>query len=258
MSCDLYITTSTENICYDATGVFYVSLHKTRECFQFSTSDISNGRLDSSVLDDTQADITYFLDISNAPYVNPAHSMMNTPFSQNAIIQTPNTFLKQDMLRYIGKSIFNTVHLTGLLSNKLDILYDIEEKGWTQRNVIYGLFNQNQELTNQDISNNLCRSIMKQMYENNPERFDVSSNGILDTTEKQSIPLFEGDTINFFFTLIPPIHQKQIVKQMNEPIKERKYRILLYLTNDTNKVNNVPNYSLADIPNSGVSDRGLP
>jgi hypothetical protein len=259
MSCDLYITSDQNNICYDATSVFYVSLHKMRECFQFSTSDISNGSLNSSVLDNIHADIKYLLDISYAPYVNPAHSTMNTPFSQTAIIDISNTFLKQDMLRYIGKSIFNTVHLTGLLSNKLEILNDIERKGWNHRNVIYQLFNQNDVLTNHDISNNLCRTIMKQIFDNTPERFlDPCMNAIIDTDEKQSVPLFEGDTINFFFTLVPPLYQTYIVKQYNRTIKERKYRILLYLTDDTTKINDIPNYSLADIPNSGISDRGLP
>ena len=52
---------------------------------------------------------------------------------------------------------------------------------------------------------------------------DISS-GIIDTDGFQSVPLIEGDTISIFFTL-------------NSSVEPRKYRLILYLTNDTTKLN---------------------
>ena len=61
---------------------------------------------------------------------------------------------------------------------------------------------------------------------------DVSRNdiysGIRNVATFQSVPLIEGDTISIFFTLKGP---------ENSQVEDRKYRFILYLTNDTTKLN---------------------
>ena len=62
---------------YDATAVSYVSLTDFRNIFKFKTTEISNNQLSDSALTDINSDITYYLNSSIFPDINPAHSMMD-------------------------------------------------------------------------------------------------------------------------------------------------------------------------------------
>ena len=270
MSCDFYMVIEDVSHCYDACGVFHVSLDLMRSIFLFSSSDVSANGLDISVLDSSAADITYYVDSLFAPELNPSHSMLNDLLSEGRIIDISGAYglLKHDMGRYLAYKLFGTHKALGILSNKYQLIENIEGLGWNSMLQAKTLFenadNNGNGLTNLNTTNtNVCRNIMKQMAYHLPERFDVSSNGfgIEDTIEPQSLPFMEGDTINNIFTIHPATNQHTLT-HLENPISARKYRIKWHLTNNESETYNniIPLDSVADIAENiyGITHYGLP
>ena len=80
----------------------------------------------------------------------------------------------------------------------------------------------------------------------NNTNIDANSR-IQNTTSIQSVPLIEGDSINYFWTL------------KNNNIPDRKYRIKLHLTDNTSNTNTIPSDSIAntsEYPN--ITSHGVP
>lgn len=251
---------------YDATSVLYVSLTMFRNIFKFETTDISNNELPSSTLETSQ-NITYYVNSSNFPTINPAHSMMDASGSEGTIYtfnSSTSNLLKHDFIYHMGKSIIGDARFIGVFNNLGSIKNNIEELGWGQKtntetiftnadnsgnglqNTIYSSNNSNQNNTN------LTKRMLQQIKDGDPNRLTVisesnSNDRIQNTTGVQSVPLIEGDSINYFWTL----------KQTTIP--DRKYRIKLHLTEDTNNTNTIPIDSIAntsDYPN--ITSNGVP
>lgn len=262
MSCDFYMTVEDVSYCYDACGVFHVSLDLMRDVFMFSSSDVSGNGLDISILDSSGADITYYIDTMFVPELNPSHSMLNDSLSEGEILDVSGAYglLKHDMARYLAFKLFGSHKGLGLFSNKFQLIENIEGLGWNCMLQNNSIFSNGDGMTNATIdSTNICRSILKQMAYSVPERFDISENGIQNTTDPQSVPFLEGDTISHMFTIHPATNQHTLTGQSN-PIPERKYRIKWHLTNDESYNNVIPLDSLADVAGNAynVTHYGIP
>jgi hypothetical protein len=262
MSCDFYMTVEDISYCYDACGVFHVSLDLMRNIFQFSSGDVSSNGLNVSILDNPGSDITYYIDTGFNPEINPSHSMLNDALSEGGILDVSGAgcLLKHDMARYLAKQLFGSHKGLGLFSNKFQLIENIEGLGWNCMLQIQSNLETASVTTNATMdSTNICRSILKQMSYSFPERFDISENGIENTTSAQSVPFLEGDTINYMFTIHPATNQHTLTGKTN-PIAERKYRIKWHLTNDDNYNNIIPLDSLADVSGNiyGITHYGLP
>jgi hypothetical protein len=253
------MTVEDVSYCYDACGVFHVSLDLMRDVFKFSSSDVSISGLNISVLDSSSADITYYIDSVFVPDLNPSHSMLNDGLSEGEILDISGAYglLKHDMGRYLAWKLFGSHRGLGLFSNKFQLIENIEGLGWNcmlQNNAIFSNAN---GMTNSNMdNNNICRNILKQMPE---ERFAISENGIENTTEPQSVPFLEGDTISHMFTIHPATNQHALTGKSN-PIPPRKYRIKWHLTNDDSYNNVIPLDSLADVSGNvyNVTHYGIP
>jgi hypothetical protein len=228
--CNFILQTDISSINYCAAGVFYVSLDLFRSIFLFATP-IIDCSLNTNVLNDPQADISYNVLANLYPDINPVHAMMGSPLSEG-ITRTDlssNQLIKHDFIFYVVKEIFNSTSVAFLVSNKKDMKAEVEEIGWLYKNDM-------EQILTADGSN-LTRSLLKQIAYFDPDRLVcVPSNisSIIDTDGFQSVPLIEGDTISFFFTL-------------NSSVEPRKYRVILYLTNDATKLNIHP-------PDSVIND----
>lgn len=262
MSCDFYMTIEDVSYCYDACGVFHVSLDLMRDVFMFSSSDVSSNGLNISVLDSPEADITYYIDPVFVPDLNPSHSMLNDALSEGRIAEISGEYglLKHDMGRYLALKLFGTHKGLALFSNKFQLIENIEGLGWNCMLQNNATFSNGNGMTNANITNaNVCRNILKQMANATPERFTISENGIENTTEPQSLPFLEGDTISHMFTIHPATNQETLTGQSN-PIPPRKYRIKWHLTNDDSYINVIPVDSLADVAGNvyNVTHYGIP
>jgi len=248
--------------CYDACGVFHVSLDLMRDIFMFSSSDVSENGLNISVLDSPEADITYYIDSLFIPELNPSHSMLNDALSEGRMAEISGEYglLNHDMGRYLALKLFGTHRGLALFSNKFQLIENIEGLGWNCMLQNNASFSNANGMTNANMTNaNVCRNILKQMANATPERFTISENGIENTSGPQSIPFLEGDTISHMFTIHPATNQETLTGQSN-PIPPRKYRIKWHLTNDDSYTNVIPVDSLADVAGNiyNVTHYGIP
>ena len=233
-TCDFTLQTDLSSVNYCATGVFYVSLDLFRSIFLFATP-ISDCSLNTNVFDDSQADISYCVLSNLYPSINPVHAMMGSSLSEG-IIQydsSSNKLIKHDFIFYLAEETFNSASSAFLFSNLKEMKTELEEIGWTYKTYIEQLlttaYNSGLGMTNTIMNeSNLTRRLLKQIEYFDPDRFicvtNDTSGGIIDTDELQSVPFIEGDSISIFFTL-------------TSSVEPRKYRILLYLTNDSEKLN---------------------
>jgi hypothetical protein len=280
-SCEFYINNynNDSSFNYCASGVFYVSLDMMRNVFQFSSSDVSTNGLDTSIIDNSSADITYYCNSSFYPSINVAHCMMFGPHAINPIIDTSsnNNLLKHDYIRYLSKELFGTYKSAPLIVNRKNIIDNIEVIGWNNMNnnntMMDYNYNNGYGLNNTDNSFNISKMIMKTIATYSPERFDISngtssngtnsngtsSNTIQNTTSSQPIPFIEGDTINYIFNIKSPQGQN-ITSSTDNNVNDRIYRVQLYLTNNTSYNNIQPSYSLSyDTDNSyNITHTGVP
>lgn len=249
-SCDFQLCDDISCNIYCATGVFYVSLDTFRNMLQFETTEISNNVLPSSALTDICANITYHLNSSLLPVMNCAHTMMDSSHSEGIIFNSTireSNLLKHDYIYYKGQKILGNPEIgASIINNKKYFLDTIEYNGWMHKNTIETICinadnNGNGLVNTENIvdSNNITKRILQQIEYYDPSRLYVSdpsqNSHIQNTTEKQSVPLIEGDTINYLF----------ILNNISDN-SQRKYRIKLYLTNNTSYINTIPTYTISN------------
>ena len=244
---------------YDATGVYYVSLTNFRNIFTFQTTEISGNILESTSIYDPSSNINYYINSYLLPQINPAHTMMDISGSEGIIYTSNNPYsnlLKHDYIFYTIQQKYGNTNVTSFVSNTKEIKNNIEELGWSFKINLENIFlyaeNFGNGFTNGDIDdNNIGKRVLEQILYFNPERLttDISGNNrIRNTTNIQSMPFIENDSINFLWTL----------ENSNENINTRIYRIKLILTEDTNLTNRLPTDSLADQLHETIYSYGVP
>ena len=248
---------------YCATAVFYVNLSTFRNIFKFQTTEISNNQLPATALTDANASITYYLNSSSFPIINPAHAMMDASGSEGITFTSPSSqsnLLKHDFIYYIAKKLLGSATNVGIYNNIKEMKDNIESLGWNNKNNIESILSiadnngngmQNTG-TNPDYQN-LTKRILEQIKHHVSDRLQIASpqqnDRIENITTSQSVPLIEGDSINYYWTL----------KHNNINIPDRKYRIKLHLTDNTSNINTIPSDSIAntsEYPN--ITSNGVP
>ena len=260
-SCNFQLCNDISCNNYCATAIFYVSLNTFRNIFQFETTEISNNQLSSTALTDTSANITYYVDSSLLPTINPAHAMMDASGSEGIIYTShsnQSNLLKHDFLYYIANEQIGDPLSVGLYNNIKEMKDNIELLGWNQKTYVETQF-QNADNSGNGLANtttipdysNLTKRILEQIKYHDSNRLQTTSpsqnNRIENITTKQSVPFMEGDSINYYWK----------IKQNNVP--DRTYRIKLHLTGNSSLTNTVPTDSIAnttDYPN--ITSYGVP
>ena len=273
-TCSFTMETGTD-ISYCATGVMYVSLNLISSIFRFQTTEITNNILSPTIFDNSAADITYFVEANLFPSINPMHAAMSNALSEGEMINdTSYNTLKFDKIFYdieqaepgtlwwytnlqyqilpsSGYNILTNTDITGILD-------DIELFGWNQKisteTTLSNANNNGNGLTNSNSTeDNVTRVLLKQLAHFDNDRLNTTNKGgvknsINNTTGIQNFPFIEGDTINYFTTF----------GFTDSDIPDRKYRILLYLTNFSTNINVTPVWSLVDRNDPTVTDKGIP
>ena len=232
-SCNFVLDTNTNDTSYCASGLFYVSLSSFRSIFKFQTTEISNNQLHSYTFDNSNADITYYTYNNLLPSINPVHSQLVQGAIYNHNVNSQ--LIKHDFAYFIFDYL-SSPQCYFLYQNVNAIKINIEEIGWQYKNAIEQMFsianNTNNGFNNQNsTSSNITRSLLIQtLYEDNERLIvDNTTSTIDNTSNEQSIPFIEGDTISIFFIL-------KYIQNI-----ERIYRFVLYLTEDTALLNSHTN-----------------
>ena len=234
-----------------ATAVFYVSQADMQNVFKFQSDSFDINDLSSS-------DIRYFTYMTNWPealVINPVNAMLDKGDSQNAItsVGIPNKMLvKHDFIRYLALKLFNTPSGVDLFNNESELISHLNSMGYASyQNDISGTLwkyatnastavdntnfildaSSNAKCTTDHFTTNenICRELFNQILHSNKQRFsDIS----LNTLGVRSLPILDGDSISYRFTVFPKAGQNTITGV--PAFGGRSYAIkLLVVTNAT-------------------------
>jgi hypothetical protein len=191
---------------YDATGVLYVSLSTFRDIFKFETTEITNNELPSTTLESSQ-NITYYVNSSNFPTINPAHAMMDASGSEGIIYTSPSAtsnLLKHDFIYYLGKSIIGHATSIGLFNNITEMKIELENMGWSHKENTESIFS-NADNSGNGIKNtgttpdyqNLTKRILEQIKYHEATRLDTNKSFLLNKQILENINhITDGSSIN--------------------------------------------------------------
>ena len=211
------------------------------------------------------SDTRYYVFMNQWPTdasLNPSHALMNTTtetgymMPTNAEILANKNLVKHDFVRYLAFKLFNTVYGVDLFSNELDLLNDISSKGRTAKNNILTALNNvstssstgsqisvdhtdasNNRFTLNDASGNtnICRELMRQIAANAPARFNDASFNDASGNPYRTVPIRDGDSLNFKVTISAAANQNALTQRPN-PIEPRTYKIRLIASSSSNPV----------------------
>ena len=236
-----------------ATAVYYVKTSDMRNVFKFQTDSFDVNDLSAS-------DIKYYVfrgvDAWPAALkINPAHAAMSLNAMLPTGVDASKNLVKHDFVRYLAQCLFNTVHGVDLFNNEDALLENIALKGQLARTAIeLALDNVNTtkttagaltgavadasgcRYTTNDLTGNtnICRELMRQVASQAASRFAAAA----DSTLHQSVPLLNGDTLNFKVTVNAATDQHQLTARTNA-IVPRVYKIQLILCADAGISDNV-------------------
>jgi hypothetical protein len=240
----------TDSLTYDATGVFYVNIQDMKNVFGYQTDGIDMNNL-------AEHDIKYYVDMTKWPAnltLNPSHAMMFNAQStggfdiSDVLIPDAKKLVKHDYIRYLANKLFNTTRAVDLMANELELNENLSGNGslftsMNSRNILDILnsisttstdayssdANGKKYLTNATlIPTNIVRSIMEQINNTEPERFNnLSPDEANDLI--RSVPFMVGDRLNFTLKIKAAANQHNLTKV--QPIPDRTYLISLVLAN---------------------------
>jgi hypothetical protein len=192
---------------YDATAVLYVSLSTFRDIFKFETTEITNNALPATTLTQANADITYYVNSSSFPVINPAHAMMDASGSEGITFTSPSSqsnLLKHDFIYYLGKSILGHATSIGLFNNITEMKIELENMGWSIKenteSIFTNAYNSGNGLTNTGTNpdyQNLTKRILEQIKYHEASRLDANKSFLLNKQILENIiHIADGSSIN--------------------------------------------------------------
>jgi hypothetical protein len=245
-----------------AIAVLYVSTAAMQNTFRFTTESTN---FDDVSLNDVKYYVykdnwTNFNDGSLNP-VNAHLSTINqitTTNSAGAILNSNELLVKHDFLRYVATRLFNTPYGVDLFSNEAALISNLNLKGGLESGIlsdisgklfacdisaattpsvaIYGDLGSRYATDEQADATNICRELLRQLYNSAPNRFSALTDGETSTIRK--IPFVDDDIINFKIIVNAATGQETITGVV--PIPARTYTISLVLTSNPANINPVP------------------
>ena len=233
-----------------AAAVFYISEQDIQKVFK--------ARTDSADFSDiSSVDLYYYVDMNEWPsttLLNPVNGKLDQALSWNPIVETgePSKMLvKHDFIRYLALKLFNSVNGVFMFNNVSNLLENLNSLGETmyQQDVSASLWKyattSNTELETgyvidsstglkattkaNDSIENLCYILMNKILDENIDRFD---NVVMDASGVFSLPILEGDTINYIVK-INPSSQQHLATNVS-PFGGRVYQIKIVVDDGSN------------------------
>jgi hypothetical protein len=225
-----------ETLDVSAVAVYNVRTSDMQAVFKFQSDSFDVNDVDAS-------DLKYYVYMNAWPAdgsLNPVHAGMSSGYilaTAGDIVANRN-LVKHDFVRYLAEKLFNTPHGVDLFSNEDALLSDLASKGVIAKAAIDASLNAvshanatgggsaGHKYSTNDLTGpaNFTRELMRQIATQEPSRFA----GITGTTDIQSVPLADNDTISFKVSISPADNQHQLTDRPN-PIETRVYQIKLVL-----------------------------
>jgi hypothetical protein len=225
-----------ETLDVSAVAVYNVRTSDMQAVFKFQSDSFDVNDVDAS-------DLKYYVYMNAWPAdgsLNPVHAGMSSGYilaTAGDIVANRN-LVKHDFVRYLAEKLFNTPHGVDLFSNEDALLSDLASKGAIAKAAIDASLNAvshanatgggsaGHKYSTNALTGpaNFTRELMRQIATQEPARFA----GITGTTDIQSVPLADNDTISFKVSISPADNQNQLTLRPN-PIETRVYQIKLVL-----------------------------
>jgi hypothetical protein len=231
---------SSPSITSDAAAVIEVPLADMKAVFKYQTDSYD-------FTDASSADVKYYVDSASWPSLNAANAMMDHALSTSPIYSSAaanKNLVAHDFVRYLAFKLFGTHLGVDLFNNELALLADLRSicgygadgNTWKEINDAVAKVSKSagdhtgilgsagsKYMTNATTtSDNLCRELLMQIFQNDKARFQ--SINAVDTP--QSLPLEVNDTLNFKLTVHPASGQHNVTG-LASAISERSYKIIL-------------------------------
>lgn len=239
-----------------AIAVYYISQTDINKVFRFESDSWD-------MTDISSADIRYFTYMTQWPTdlkINPANAMLDKNTAQGAMLQVGianKMLVKHDFVRYLSKSLFNTAQGADLFNNEQALIGNLNDVGsqsfsdisatlWTYStgntsiadnvNTVVDLSSNALCTTNNFIGqNNVARELFQQVLGNSPGRFNTV---VQDGNGQAAIPILDGDTISYKFTVSPAPGQNALTGVA--AFGPRVYQIKLLVVADATGLNTLP------------------
>jgi hypothetical protein len=239
-----------------AIAVYYISQTDINKVFRFESDSWD-------MTDISSADIRYFTYMNQWPTslkINPANAMLDKNTAQGAMLQVGianKMLVKHDFVRYLSKSLFNTAQGADLFNNEEALIGNLNDVGaqsfsdisatlWTYStgntsiadniNTVVDLSSNALCTTNNFIGqNNVARELFQQVLGNSPGRFNTV---VQDGNGQAAIPILDGDTISYKFTVAPAPGQHNLTGV--SAFGPRVYQIKLLVVADATGLNTLP------------------
>ncbi len=220
-----------------AVAVYNVRTSDMRAVFKFQSDSFDVNDVDAS-------DLKYYVYMNAWPAdgsLNPVHAGMSSGYilaTAGDIVANRN-LVKHDFVRYLADKLFNTPHGVDLFSNEEALLSDLASKGAVAKAAIDASLNAVNQAnatgggsaghmysTNAltPAAANFTRELMRQIANQDPARFA----GITGSTDIQSVPLADNDTISFKVSISPAANQ-HVLTDRPTAFDTRVYQIKLVL-----------------------------
>jgi hypothetical protein len=170
---------------------------------------------------------------------NPSMTNVENGSGEHTAItaNSPNPQLECDFIRHIAVGLFNTANGVDLFNNEIELRRSIETAcGTGGSNLIAQISNKltvaegrGAMLYNTDASVNFTHTLLGQLLNKAPERFDASY-GLLNPTTASELPWQVGDVIQYILTVHAAEGQEDLVQ--TTAVESRRYKINMILTAD--------------------------
>jgi hypothetical protein len=229
---------------YDAMCQVDICLNEWASCFKITSDSQDINNVDAS-------DITYYV-INNASagglkgtYLNKASlaggsSLKDGNPATSTVSSTPvvggatSNQLEYDFIRHISNQLFNTPNGVDLFNNETELRLSVEQSCNDGEGKL--LYNINQILvsadasyssgsTNKDNSYNLTYTLLNQLFQKQPSRFNQY---VISDTVPTILPWANGDKIWYILTVNAAPNQHLLVGK-NTAVTSRKYLIKMRL-----------------------------
>jgi hypothetical protein len=239
-----------------AIAVYYISQTDINNVFRFESDSWDMNDISS-------ADIRYFTYMNQWPTdlkINPANAMLDKNTAQGAMLQVGianKMLVKHDFVRYLAKSLFNTAQGADLFNNEEALIGNLNAVGeqsftdisatlWTYStgntsiadniNTVVDLSSNALCTTNNFIGHdNVARELFQQVLGNSPGRFNTV---VQDGNGQAAIPILDGDTISYKFTVAPAPGQHNLTGV--DAFGPRVYQVKLLVVADATGLNTLP------------------
>ena len=244
-------TSSTVTYTCDSKADAYLDLAAARALYRFETDAVDLTDIDNE-------DIKFYTDISASELnMNPTLAIVKLSEAYETSVGKDAGLVYHDFIRHLAAELFGRHEVADLFNNERALKYSLFSSGDAVRMNLEAKFNAANGLdTSDDSDDNIVYSLLKQMLQLCPERFENTNDSTLFDASlaagtSSCLPFVVGDKLSFKLTIYPNPSQATDIfgASTTKTVAARSYEIITTIVNNGNadSDNADPNVVSADM-----------